>query len=61
MVEERKERVSISLYPLTLKLVDEEALKQNRSRSNLIETILQKHLGIGDIEKNPKPVARLYR
>ena len=60
MMEERKERVSISLYPLTLKLIDEEATKQNRSRSNLIETILQKHLGIENTEKYPKPVTRIY-
>jgi len=60
-MEERKKRVSISLYPLTLKLIDDEALKQNRSRSNFIETILKKHLGIEDVEKHPKPVARIYR
>ena len=46
MSEERKERVSISLYPSTLRLLNEEANKQNRSRSNLIETIIQKYFGL---------------
>jgi len=62
MMEKRKERVSISLYPLTLKLINEEAAKQNRSRSNLIETILKRHLGINEREeKIRRPIARNYR
>ena len=61
-MEKRKERVSISLYPLTLKLINEEAAKQNRSRSNLIETILKRHLGIDErTEKIHRPIARNYR
>jgi metal-responsive CopG/Arc/MetJ family transcriptional regulator len=61
MLEYRKERVSISLYPLTLKLIDEEADKQNRSRSNLIETILRRHLGVESLEeKSSRPLARSF-
>jgi len=62
MMDKRKERVSISLYPLTLKLINEEAAKQNRSRSNLIETILKRHLGINEHEeKTHRPIARNHR
>lgn len=62
MLEYRKERVSISLYPLTLRLIDEEAGKQNRSRSNLIETILRRHLGVESLEeeKSSRPLARSF-
>ena len=60
MTYEKKERVSISLYPSTLKLVSEEANKQNRSRSNLIEIILRQYFRIDrDEEKSTKPLARL--
>ena len=62
MLEERKERVSIALYPTTLKLVDDEATRQNRSRSNLIETIIQNHFGIesNEKEKQSRPLARSF-
>jgi len=61
MSEDRKERVSISLYPLTLRLIDEEAGKQNRSRSNLIETILRRHLGVESLEeKSSRPLVRSF-
>jgi len=62
MLEERKERVSIALYPTTLKLVDDEATRQNRSRSNLIEIIIKRHFGIDtkDDEKHPRPLARVF-
>ena len=46
MSGERKERISISLYPSTLRLVNTEASRQNRSRSNLIETIIQTYFDI---------------
>ena len=57
---ERKDRVSISLFPSTLKLVNDEASKQNRSRSNLIETILQSYFGIeAELDKRmSEPMAR---
>ena len=63
MSGERKERISISLYPSTLRRVNTEASRQNRSRSNLIETIIQTHFGIESKtdDKTSKPLARLLR
>ena len=63
MSSERKERISISLYPSTLRLVNTEATNQNRSRSNLIETIIQIHFGIESRtdEKTSKPLAHSLR
>ena len=49
-MEQRNERISISINPEILQLVEMEATRQNRSRSNYIETILRKHL-----ETIPKP------
>ncbi|HDJ21933.1 MAG TPA: ribbon-helix-helix protein, CopG family [Candidatus Bathyarchaeota archaeon] len=40
----RNERISISISPEVLEVVELEASRQNRSRSNLIETILRQHL-----------------
>jgi len=62
MTEERKERVSIALYPRTLKLIDDEATRQKRSRSNLIEIIIQRHFDIElETEKTSVSLARSYR
>ena len=44
MIPRRNERISISISPEILEIVEEESVKQNRSRSNYIETILRKHL-----------------
>ena len=49
-MEHRNERISISINPEILQLVEMEANRQNRSRSNYIETILRKHL-----EDAPRP------
>ena len=40
---EKKIQVSIALYPSTLKLLDFEARRQDRSRSGLIEHILREY------------------
>ena len=63
MSGERKERISISLYPSTLRLVNTEANKQNRSRSNLIETIIQTYYGMESKvnKRTSKPLARFLR
>ena len=63
MSGERKERISISLYPSTLRRVNTEASKQNRSRSNLIETIIQTYFGLEPKtdEKTSKPLNRFLR
>jgi len=41
---EKKIQVSIALYPSTLRLIDVEAKRQDRSRSNLIDHILREYL-----------------
>ena len=41
---EKKIQVSIALYPSTLKLLDFEASRQDRSRSSLIEHIIREYL-----------------
>ncbi|RLI33086.1 hypothetical protein DRO56_02445 [Candidatus Bathyarchaeota archaeon] len=41
---EKKIQVSIALYPSTLKLLDFEASRQDRSRSGLIEHIIREYL-----------------
>jgi len=41
---EKKVQVSIALYPSTLKLLDFEASRQDRSRSGLIEHIIREYL-----------------
>lgn len=44
MIKPRNEKISISLDPYVLELLETEAEKDNRSRSNYIETILRSHL-----------------
>jgi len=41
---EKKIQVSIALYPSTLRLIDVEAKRQDRSRSNLIDHIIREYL-----------------
>lgn len=41
---ERKEKISVALYPSTIRLLDEACGREVRSRSNLIEVILRRHL-----------------
>lgn len=43
-MKEKKIQVSVALSPSTLKLLNWEAKRQNRSRSNLIEHILREYL-----------------
>jgi len=42
--QERKEKISVALYPSTIRLLDEACGREVRSRSNLIEVILRRHL-----------------
>ena len=44
MMTQRNEKISISLDPGVLVRIEEESIRENRSRSNYIETILRKHL-----------------
>lgn len=41
---ERKEKISVALYPSTIRLLDEACRRESRSRSNLIEVILRRRL-----------------
>lgn len=41
--KERKEKISVALYPSTIHLLDEACGREARSRSNLIEVILLRH------------------
>lgn len=41
--KERKEKISVALYPSTIRLLDEACGREVRSRSNLIEVILLRH------------------
>lgn len=41
---ERKEKISVALYPSTIRLLNEACGREARSRSNLIEVILRRHL-----------------
>lgn len=41
---ERKEKISVALYPSTIRLLDDACGREVRSRSNLIEVILRKYL-----------------
>ena len=43
-MKEKKIQVSVALSPSTLRFIDVEAKRQNRSRSNLIEHILREYL-----------------
>jgi len=44
MSAEKKETVSIGLYPRTIRLLDEACKRERRSRSNLVEMILLRSL-----------------
>ncbi len=44
MMTQRNEKISISIDPGVLERVREESARENRSRSNYIETILRRHL-----------------
>lgn len=44
LMKKRNEKISISISPEILSMVEQEAAKENRSRSNYIETILRSRL-----------------
>ena len=53
-----KIKKSIALSPKVLERVDEAARREGRSRSNYIDRVLMKHLGL---EEASKPLARSIR
>ena len=58
--KQTKEKVSIGLYPDILKMIDDEAERQHRSRSNMLDIIARKYFNL-EIEEEPiitRPIAR---
>jgi hypothetical protein len=51
--EEKKVKVSIALDPNILKVLDDLAVLHNRSRSNIMETMLRQELEIGTTQSPP--------
>jgi len=42
----KQEKVSIGLYPDILKMIDDEAERQRRSRSNMLDLIVRKYFNL---------------
>jgi len=43
MMDQRKEKISITISPRVLRLIEEACDNENRKRSNFIETVLKKY------------------
>ena len=58
--KEKQVKKSIGFYPDILQRIDEEAERQHRSRSNMIDVILREHFNIKIEEetRTPRPLAR---
>jgi len=41
--KQKKEKVSVCFYPDVIQLIDKEAERQHRSRSNMLEVIVKKY------------------
>jgi len=48
---EKQVKKSIGFYPDILKIIDEEAKRQRRSRSNMLDVIVRKYFSL-DVEEN---------
>jgi len=60
-MDQRKEKISITISPRVLRLVKEACDQENRKRSNFIETVLKKHFGEARLIEEaapPRPMAR---
>lgn len=44
--KKKQEKVSVGLYPDVLKMIDEEADRQHRSRSNMLDVILRRYFNL---------------
>lgn len=58
MIYNKKEKISISLSVEVLSKVDQEAKKENRKRSNYIDTVLRKYLGLEEYKRNRTPFGK---
>jgi len=57
---QKQEKVSIGLYPDVLKMIDKEAEKQRRSRSNMLDIIVRKYFKL-EVEEETSPSRPLAR
>ena len=57
---QKQEKVSIGFYPDVLKMIDNEAERQHRSRSNMLDVIVRKYFYLDFDEKAvpQRPLAR---
>ena len=57
---DKQVKKSIGFYPEILKRIDEEAQKQNRSRSNMLDVILREYfkLEVEEGTRTSRPLAR---
>ncbi len=54
LMKRRNEKISISINPRILTILEREAEKENRTRSNYVETVLIRHLeGTGVLVRQP--------
>lgn len=58
----RCEKISISLHKEVIEKIEKTMILENRNRSNVVETILRKHYGLGNrvIEPYKKSRPKLY-
>ena len=56
----KQEKISVGLYPDILNMIDEEAERQNRSRSNMIDVIVRKYFKL-EVEEETSPSKPLAR
>jgi len=50
--KQKQEKVSIGLYPDILRMIDDEAERQNRSRSNMLDVIVRRYFNLEIEEKS---------
>ena len=57
---QKQEKVSVGFYPDILKMIDDEAKRQRRSRSNMLDIIVRKYfnLEVEEKEATSRPLAR---
>ena len=49
--KQKQEKVSVGFYPDVLKMIDHEAERQRRSRSNMLDVIVRKYFSFNVEEK----------
>jgi hypothetical protein len=58
--KQKQEKKSIGFYPDVLRFIDEEAKRQHRSRSNMLDIILRKYFNLESREETTpsRPIAK---